>query len=431
MAKLKNNRLVKHSAIFLLVFLLFTPGCWDRRELEDQAFVQTIGIDQAKDQQLAVTFRIAIPSKTGLGQSGGGGARSEGSAAQKASLLTTVIAPSVPAAMILASAYVNRELNLMHTKAFVFGESFAKQGVGSVLNLLSRFREMRRNIFVCVAKGEAQKLISDNAPDLEKSYTKYWEGVRLMQSKMALHPGTLFHDFMGSLESAGKSGTMIYLAKNEKSKDQDPNNLDIPPSFEKGDLAIKAGEVPRLSGNPVEYLGTAVFKDDKFVDTLNYSETQAFLILNGTYRMSIINIQDPTNKKNILSLEVKQGSPPKISVDITGDTVKIRERLSLEGDLMAVPGFQDYSTNFANQRLLAEFFNEHLKEISLAMLKKLQKNETDIIGYGEYAQRCFLTRRQWNDFDWSKKFKDAEFELDFEFQLRRTGLQEKHPEIES
>jgi len=61
------------------------------------------------------------------------------------------------------------------------------------------------------------------------------------------------------------------------------------------------------------------------------------------------------------------------------------------------------------------------------MLKKMQKNGTDIVGYGEYAQRNFLTRQQWTDFKWSEKFKDAEFELDFEFHLRRTGLQGRNP----
>ena len=412
----------------MVALLLFTPGCWDRRELEDQAFVQTIGIDKAKNQQLAVTFRIAVPSKTGLGQTGGGGGGSEGSAAQKASLLTTVIAPTVPAAMTLTAAYVNRELNLMHIKAFIFGESFARQGVGRVLNFISRYREMRRNIIVGVAKGDAQSLIADNAPDLEKSYTKYWEGVRLLESRLALHPGSLFHDFMASIETAEKAGTMIYLAKNEKSMEKDPDKLDIPPSFKEGDLAVKAGDVPRVSGNPIEYLGTAVFNGDKFVDTLNYMETQVFLILDGTYQMSTMNIQEPKNKEAFLSLEVKQGAPPRISVDISGDTLTIREKLSLEGDLMAVPGTEeDYSSNITNQQILEEAFIEHLKEITLAMLKKMQKNGTDIVGYGEYAQRNFLTRQQWTDFKWSEKFKDAEFELDFEFHLRRTGLQGRNP----
>ena len=427
MTKLKSKRPVKYIAVLLIAGLVFTPGCWDRRELEDQAFVEAIGMDLAKNQQFAVTFRIAIPSKTGLGQAGGGGGGGAGSAAEKASLQTTVIAPSLPAAMALTSAYVNRELNLMHTKVFIFGESFARQGVGRALNLLSRYREMRRNIFVCVAKGEAQKLMSVNAPDLEKSYAKYWEGVRLLTSRLALHPGTLFHDFMLGQESIDKAGTMIYLAKNDKSQGQDPDKLDVPPSFKEGDLSIKAGEIPRLAGDPLEYLGTAVFKQDKFITTLDYMETQAFLILNGTYKMGIHTIKDPKDSKNYISPEIKQAAPPQIRVDTTGDTVKISEIVSLEGDLASVQSTQDYATNFANQHLLESVLEKHLKEHSLKMLKKMQKSETDIVGFGEYAQRGFLTYQQWKAFNWSKKFKDAEFDLNFDFKLRRTGLQGKQP----
>lgn len=429
MAKLKSKKSVKCTAILLVSLLLITPGCWDKRELEDQAFVETIGIDQAENQQMAVTFRISIPSKTGFGQSGGGGGGGEGSAAAKASLLTTVIAPTIPAAMILTSAYVNRELNLMHTKVFIFGESFAKQGVERVLNLLSRYREMRRTILVCVAKGEAQKLMSANTPDLEKSYAKYWEGVRLLESKLGLHPSTMFHDFMAGLETADQAGTMIYLARNEKSQGQDPSKLDIPPSFKKGDLNIKSGEIPRISGNPIEYLGTAVFKRDKLVNTLNYTETQALLILKGIYKTGIITMQDPLDKKGYIPLEVKQGAPPRISVDTSSDTVQISETISLEGDLMAVQSTVDYATNFANLQKLESVFEQRLQENSLAMLTNLQKNGTDIIGYGEYAQKNFLTRQQWNDFDWSGRFKNAEFDLKVKFKLRRTGLLGKQPVI--
>lgn len=421
---IKNKRSIKHiTAIFLMLLLLFTPGCWDRRELEEQAFVEAIGVDQAKNRQMAVTFRISIPAKTGLGQSGGGGGDGEGSPAQKSTLRTTVVAPNIPAAMVLASAYVNRELNLMHTKAIIFGESFAKQGISPVLNFLSRYREMRRNVIVCVAKGEAHQLIDANAPDLEKSYTRYWEGMMTLKGKLGLHPGTLFQNFISGLETAEKTEAMIYLAQNAKSRDKDFNELEPPPSFRKGNLDIKAGDIPRLSGNPVEFLGTAVFKYDKLIDTLNFMETQAYLILNGTFQTGNFNIQDPGNKQNIITLEVKQGTPPMISVDTSEDPMQISEVLSLEGDLIAAEDILDTP----DLELLEKAFNEHIKEVSLAMLEKLQKKGADLVGYSQYAKRNFLTRQQWCDFGWSEKFKDAEISLNFEFRLRRTGLQGSPP----
>ena len=43
--------------VFFLAFVL--TGCWDRVELEEQAYVIVIGIDQGKGNLLSVTYQIA------------------------------------------------------------------------------------------------------------------------------------------------------------------------------------------------------------------------------------------------------------------------------------------------------------------------------------------------------------------------------------
>lgn len=417
--------------LILVLSVSFTLGCWDRKELEDQAFVQAIGIDKGQDNQLLVTFRIAIPSKAGLGPTGagGGGGGGVGSVAAKSSLLTTVAAPTIPAAITLASGYVNRELNLMHTKVFIFGEPFARQGVGPLLSILSRYRELRRNIFVCVAKGEAFKLLAENTPDLEKSFTKYWEGVKLLESRLAINPGSLFHEFAIDTEALGISGTMMYLAENERAKTAKAGDIKIPPSFMEGNLGIKAGEIPRTGGNPIEYIGTAVFKGDKFTDVLNLTETQSFLMLTGNFNRATLGVKDPLIKNRFIPFEIKQGSPPIVKVDIKGDRVKIKERLSVEGDLVAIQGPVEYATDLGKQKLLQSAVEKHLEEQACSMVKRLQKRGIDMVGYGDYAKRNFLTRAEWNKYNWPEKFKEAEIDLKFVFRIRRIGLQGRQPEI--
>ncbi|GMA61853.1 hypothetical protein [Alicyclobacillus fastidiosus] len=56
-----------------MVWLVVTPfamtGCYDRQELEQQAFVSVLGVDKAPDGLIDCTFRIALP----VNPTGGGG----------------------------------------------------------------------------------------------------------------------------------------------------------------------------------------------------------------------------------------------------------------------------------------------------------------------------------------------------------------------
>lgn len=424
---MKSKKIV---SIFLLITLmpLIITGCWDKRELEDQAFILTIGIDKGKQDQLLVTFRIAIPSKSGLGQGGGGGGGGgQGSIAEQASLLTTIEAPSVTAATVLASGFVNREISLLHTKAIVIGETFARDGVGRVLSLLSRYRELRRNVFVCVAQGKAYEFIKENRPDLEKSYAKWWEGIKMMELTEGSHPGTLFHDFITDAAREDKEATMIYLATNKKSQNIKPENLKFPPAFENGELKVKAGEIPRVQGNPAEHMGTAVFKGDKMVDVLDLTETNSLLMLTGEFKRTHYIIADPAAKHTFISLEVKQGSLPNIKVSVKGDSVSIVEKVHLEGDLIGVQSPEDYGSNPKAMEKLNTIVSHVIETRIKSLIKKEQALGTDTVGFGRYVKRHFLTTENWINYNWLNRFKDADISVKVNFQLRRTGMQGKQP----
>lgn len=424
---MKKRTLAKITVLLVVAALI--SGCWDRRELEDQAFVQALGIDLAPHNQLLITFRIAIPGKSGLGQTAGGGGGGKGSIAAEASLLTSVIAPTIPAAITLASGYVNREINLMHTKAILFGEPFARQGVGPIMSILSRYRELRRNIFVGVSKGEAYELLQNNAPDLEKSYAKWWEGVKMMESREAIHPGTILQEFITDTETLGKEGTMIYLATNDNADSNDPTKIRIPPSFVRGDLGVRAGEIPRTGGNPVEYVGAAVFRKDKMVDVLNLSEAMSLETLAGTFRRTLYTVPDPLVKGRYIPLEIKQGSPPKINVRVDSDPIIIEEKISLEGDLVAIQSPIEYAADLRQQKTLEQVIARDIEQRSMELLKKMQKNNADIVGYGDYARRKLLTWQDWQDFNWPDKFSQAQIKIDVDFSIRRTGMQGKQAQV--
>lgn len=411
--------------LFLILLPLFLAGCWDRKELEDQAFIQTMGIDRGKDHMLLITFRIAIPSKAGL-QSGGGGA-SPGSQAEQSSLLTSVIAPTIPAALNLASGYIDRQLTLMHLKAVVFGEDFAREGVMPVASFLARNRETRRSIFVGVSEGTAYKFLEGNKPDLEKTYAKWWEGIKLMENAQAIHPGTMFHNLIQDMQISGKQSEIMYFALNKNTKKDPSKDIQVPKPFQQGTLDVKAGEIPRTGGNEVDFIGAAVFKGDKFIETLTLRENLIAMMLRGNFQNSYYTIADPNVKNRFLSLEISEGSQPSISVSLQNNKIVIHEKLSLEGDLIDIQGKYNYASQISHLKELDRLIAKNIKKEGETVFNKFKEKKIDLIGYGEYAQRDFLTLDEWMAFNWAQKIKNAQLNLEVTFSTRRTGMAGKQP----
>ncbi|WKL04167.1 hypothetical protein Q0F98_13830 [Paenibacillus amylolyticus] len=62
-----------HAALMLLLCTLFIAGCWDRKEINDIAFVIGVAVDK-EDDNYRSSLQIALPGQSGTtGSSGGGG----------------------------------------------------------------------------------------------------------------------------------------------------------------------------------------------------------------------------------------------------------------------------------------------------------------------------------------------------------------------
>ena len=59
-------------AIVVLVSLS-TTGCWDRTDIEKNAFILGIGIDKGEKDGIVVTYQIALPQGIMAAEQGGGG----------------------------------------------------------------------------------------------------------------------------------------------------------------------------------------------------------------------------------------------------------------------------------------------------------------------------------------------------------------------
>ena len=128
----------------LLIAGILTAGCSGNgaRETDEIAWVISMGIDRAEDQDLLVTYRIAIPAAQAAGSEGGG--------EKESSTLVTVKAATLAEARNLLNAATSRAVNLSQVSAIVISEELARHGIEDLLGPLLRFREFRGTIFLLV-----------------------------------------------------------------------------------------------------------------------------------------------------------------------------------------------------------------------------------------------------------------------------------------
>ncbi len=408
-------KLIPYVLLFVLTVIL--TGCWDRVELEEQAFVQTIGLDQGRAGQVLVTFRIVIPSRIISGTTGSAGE------ASPSSFLTSLEVPTIPMALQLANTYISRPLNLIHARGLVIGEDLAKGGLREYLTFFSSWRQNRKIMFVVVAKGKAFDILQKFKPDLETNINRVWESVPNVSGATSLFPVTQLNGFISAIEGVGISPIVPLEAINPSSAGKKIDDIPFnPENAATGRSAVIAGQLPRLGGNPVEFIGGAVFKGDKLITTIAGYETRVWFMLTGKFRKALITFRDPIIRDKFIVLDIKQGSKPDVDVQITDGQVVINETISLEGDIFSVQSHQKYASDLKLQRVLETAISRDIEQRSLQFIKKIQGLNNDIFGYADFARRDFLTYPEWLAFKWHQKFANAKINLQVSFKLRRTGL---------
>ncbi|HHW40595.1 MAG TPA: Ger(x)C family spore germination protein [Syntrophomonadaceae bacterium] len=138
-------------------------GCWSKVEIEQMAFISLVGVDRADKEDLLVSFQIVNPRALARGSGGGSGGGGEPPV-----FVLSVTARTVPDALAKLAEESPRVVRFKQLSAIVLGEDLARSGVGQVMDFFARHWEMRRSIWVLVAKKSAQDVLLKGAPVSER-----------------------------------------------------------------------------------------------------------------------------------------------------------------------------------------------------------------------------------------------------------------------
>ncbi|WDL97458.1 Ger(x)C family spore germination protein [Alicyclobacillus sp. ALC3] len=435
--KIRSVRWVKVTlALSLILFSsLLTTGCYDRMELEQQAFVVALGIDQAPNNMVDCSFLIALP----ISPSGGG---QSGTEPKAASGPITFRARSLVEAMQMANSSVERSLNLSHLGLVVFGADVAKAGLSAQLYPMVRFREFRRTMLLAVSQGSAKDILSQNKPVLDRSTSRWADDIIEIGRRSGVVPVVTLHDYLRSREENLANPLLPLCAVNQSVQSSQSRGGASASGSSGGSSSSgvsgasgssgtsegiggaapgNAGTVARAGGNPVEWAGATVFRDDKMIDQLTGRQVMDVTLLQGRLAQARFTFSDPTSPARTVTLRMKRAGSPRYDIQLGRQPI-VRVDLPLEADLISTQASVNYA-NQSSQMKLEQRIEQRLSTELSGVLKHLcQDDGVDVIPISDYIRGRFATDAALQNYPWATQLRRSQISVEAQVQVRRFGI---------
>ncbi|MGE5328402.1 MAG: Ger(x)C family spore germination protein [Deltaproteobacteria bacterium] len=418
---------MRKTAVFLILvtFCICLSGCYDAKEVDDLAYVIALGLDKGKTNSLRITFQIAVPKNLGSGGSDSQQSSGQGGGNNSYDLIT-IEAPAINPSFDMLNAFISRDLILSHTKAVVISEELAKEGILPYVREMIRNREFRRKLNFLVSRTSAEEYLKSVKPKLEINPAKYYDLNDASGNYTGTIPSSTLLKMYERMLCTGRQPAAILASVNRYGTDKPfdtkqstfkNKNRDIP--FE-GDFF--AGDIPKNSELGAEIMGTAVFDGSRLVGELDGETTYYYLLGSSEYIRAVWTFKDPLHKNEEVAITISKNRKTNVKVKIVNQIPIINVSLNLEGDILAIHSGQDYE-NPQRIKILESYITEYIKNRFTQTFNILAKKyKSDIFGFGRNARLLFTTLKDWEEFNWKRKFSDARLNLKINFHIRRAGL---------
>ncbi|HEY0827189.1 MAG TPA: Ger(x)C family spore germination C-terminal domain-containing protein, partial [Bacilli bacterium] len=172
----------------------------------------------------------------------------------------------------------------------------------------------------------------------------------------------------------------------------------------------------------VNIKGIALFKDGKLKRWLDGHEARGTLWIRNKMKSTIIDL-DCKDKKGAIGVEIIR-SHTKVNAEVLAGKPVIHIHIKEEGNVNEVKCSKDLSKAEEITKLEEEWVKETKKEV-LQAVKAVQKEKSDIFGFGEAVNRA--NPKAWKEMkkDWSQTFSEIKIEVKVDAFIRHTGMRLK------
>ncbi|MFE5317065.1 Ger(x)C family spore germination protein [Paenibacillus sp. NPDC056579] len=384
--------MIRRVAVCLLTMVLLT-GCWNRRELNDLAIVVGMGIDKIGDRY-EVTIQVVMPAEVAPLKGGTSG--------RAPVTIYHATGDTVFEAIRRMTTMTPRKAYFAHVRMFLIGEEAAKAGVSNLLDFISRDHELRTDFYFAVAKGALAKDLLSIYTMLEKiPANKMFNSIEVSQKTWAPSVSVTLDELIRDLVSNGKNpvltGIEIVGNKEEGKLKSNVERIDLP--------------------TKVQYTGLAVFKKDKLVGWLDEYESKGYSDITDKLQSTVIEVACPQGgklgveiirSKTTMNPEVKDGKPA------------MRLKTRSEANISDVECKIDVTKSGTIDEL-EKRIEEKVKMNSRLSIKKAQKLNSDIFGFGSSFHLNYPSYWDKIEQNWDRYFQHLPVHLEVEITIKRLG----------
>jgi spore germination protein KC len=344
---------MKKIIILFLGITLFLSGCYDRREINQLAIVNSDLFDYQNGKYVFIAEAVN-PKTQSIGSSGGGGQNSpyiyvkgEGS-----NLLD---------ALYNANTVSNKALYTAHVKAIFVTEKMAREkGIIDIFETLSRYRDSRQGQYLIIIKGSDGQNLFNASTALSDYFGDYTEEIHQAQNNRLFK--TVFVktlDVMKDYYNNGKQPVLGVVEKIPVTTGED-TNIEI--------------QEKQKDNYKLNFEGAAVFKEAKLINFINGDDTELYNIILGKLNSMLVTIDKTTFK-------IKETNP-KFIFNYKNKKVKINIQINLK----AVIENDLEKRDFSNPKTIAKLqdkLNKKMQEKLDKFIIKTQKEiGVDFLGLG-------------------------------------------------
>ncbi len=388
-------------SLVILSMLFTSSGCRDRVELSQLGVVSALGIDLASEPgQFEVTAQMIRPS--GVGTSGG-------PSAGRPFLIVTTTGHSVFDAIRKATTISSRKLFFSHERVVIIGRALAENGIYPILDLLIRDEEFRPNLKLLVATGTAKEIIYSVSEFESVPGIGLAELLRASSATSAIGLCTL-HEFRIALASGPGLQPIASLVDSVTAA-----TIGDERSFVGSRVSPEQGGTEQI----LRLVGTAIFRDDRMVDTLDLVESRGYRWVTGQVDSGVVNIRMPESGKQV-DLEIV-AAESKVEAKVKGGQPQIEVLVKATAQVGAQEGSDDLTT-LDNLQLVEAVYAAAVQHEIAAVMAKAQLLQTDIFGFGDNLRA--KQPKAWAKLQesWPQVFEKLPIEITVKTHVDRYGL---------
>ncbi|WP_443659220.1 Ger(x)C family spore germination protein [Clostridium algidicarnis] len=377
--------LKKSFILFILIsFAVTFLGCWDYEEMVNLKYLAGIAVDKDKYTNDYILTLEVLEASTNSKAINSNIIESRGE--------------TIHAALRDAIKKTGNMLQGSHAKVFIVSKDIAKEGIVPVIDLIDRDVELRNDMWILISE-------SDTASDILR---KGKEGSEIISYELA-----------ASIANSNKIGKYM---KVEIFKI-------IRGISDRGSSAI--APMVNVDNNNTEskfeVSGTAIFKGEKMVGTLNEFETMFLQILKEDNIKFVLPIE--LENGNNISLEIMNINRS-INAKIKDNKVVIDMSINIDTALSELASSEiNYILKDERDKLKKQ--SEKQIEISCyKVIEKLQKEyKSDAIGYGDILKKRNPNVWKKMEYNWLDIFENIEVNLDINVEIKYNGVTNKNIEV--